>query len=81
VRNESIIPRGQALGVTLATSESDRYSYRHGELVAKIKVALGGARRRNGRVRRLDYRRRVGHPRPDASSRRFVSGRLRHIDR
>jgi hypothetical protein len=28
----SIIPRGQALGVTLATPESDRYSYRRDEL-------------------------------------------------
>jgi cell division protease FtsH len=42
VRKVSIIPRGQALGVTLATPESDRYSYRQDELVAKIKVALGG---------------------------------------
>jgi cell division protease FtsH len=42
VRKVSIIPRGQALGVTLATPESDRYSYRRDELVAKIKVALGG---------------------------------------
>jgi cell division protease FtsH len=42
VRKVSIIPRGQALGVTLATPESDRYSYRQGELLAKIKVALGG---------------------------------------
>jgi hypothetical protein len=34
VRKVSIIPRGQALGVTLATPESDRYSYRqaNGEL-------------------------------------------------
>jgi cell division protease FtsH len=42
VRKVSIIPRGQALGVTLATPESDRYSYRRVELLAKIKVALGG---------------------------------------
>ncbi len=42
VRKVSIIPRGQALGVTLATPESDRYSYRQEELLAKIKVALGG---------------------------------------
>jgi cell division protease FtsH len=42
VRKVSIIPRGQALGVTLATPESDRYSYARGELIAKIKVALGG---------------------------------------
>ncbi len=42
VRKISIIPRGQALGVTLATPESDRYSYRRDELIGKIKVALGG---------------------------------------
>jgi cell division protease FtsH len=42
VRKVSIIPRGRALGVTLATPESDRYSYRQDELLAKIKVALGG---------------------------------------
>jgi cell division protease FtsH len=42
VRKISIIPRGQALGVTLSTPESDRYGYERQELVAKIKVALGG---------------------------------------
>ncbi|MEY2532486.1 MAG: cell division protease FtsH [bacterium] len=42
VRKISIIPRGQALGVTLSTPESDRYGYEREELVAKIKVALGG---------------------------------------
>ena len=42
VRKVSIIPRGQALGVTLSTPESDRYSYSREDLLAKIKVALGG---------------------------------------
>jgi cell division protease FtsH len=42
VRKISIIPRGQALGVTLSTPESDRYNYRRDDLVAQIKVALGG---------------------------------------
>jgi cell division protease FtsH len=42
VRKISIIPRGQALGVTLSTPDSDRYNYRREDLVAKIKVALGG---------------------------------------
>ena len=42
VRKISIIPRGQALGVTLATPESDRYNYARDELLARIKVALGG---------------------------------------
>jgi cell division protease FtsH len=42
VRKISIIPRGMALGVTLSTPESDRYSYGRAELIARIKVALGG---------------------------------------
>jgi cell division protease FtsH len=42
VRKISIIPRGQALGVTLSTPEADRYGYERAELLAKIKVALGG---------------------------------------
>ncbi len=42
VRKVSIIPRGQALGVTLATPEDDRFTYSRAELLAKIKVALGG---------------------------------------
>jgi cell division protease FtsH len=42
VRKISIIPRGMALGVTLSTPESDRYSYSRDELLARIKVALGG---------------------------------------
>jgi cell division protease FtsH len=42
VRKVSIIPRGQALGVTLATPDGDRVSYSRDELVARIKVALGG---------------------------------------
>ena len=42
VRKISIIPRGQALGVTLSTPETDRYNYSRDELIAKIKVALGG---------------------------------------
>jgi cell division protease FtsH len=42
VRKISIIPRGIALGVTLATPDSDRVSYSLPELRAKIDVALGG---------------------------------------
>jgi cell division protease FtsH len=42
VRQISIIPRGQALGVTLSTPDSDRVSYSREELEAQIKVALGG---------------------------------------
>ena len=42
VRKVSIIPRGQALGVTLSTPDSDRVSYSTEELQARIKVSLGG---------------------------------------
>jgi cell division protease FtsH len=42
VRKISIIPRGQALGVTFAAPDADRFSYSRDELIAKIKVALGG---------------------------------------
>jgi cell division protease FtsH len=42
VRKISIIPRGLALGVTFSAPDADRYSYREQELLAKIKVALGG---------------------------------------
>ena len=42
VRKVSIIPRGMALGVTLATPDADRVSYSREDLEAKIQVALGG---------------------------------------
>src|SRR5262245_51659415 len=42
VRKVSIIPRGMALGVTLATPEDDRFNYTEQQLRARIKVALGG---------------------------------------
>ena len=42
VRKISIIPRGQALGVTFSAPDVDRFSYSELELRAKIKVALGG---------------------------------------
>jgi len=42
VRKVSIVPRGQALGVTLSTPDSDRVSYTREELEAKIRVSLGG---------------------------------------
>ncbi|HVR13248.1 MAG TPA: cell division protein FtsH, partial [Gaiellaceae bacterium] len=42
VRKISIIPRGLALGVTFSAPDSDRFSYNRRELLAKIKVALGG---------------------------------------
>jgi cell division protease FtsH len=42
VRKISIIPRGQALGVTFSAPDADRFNYSDQELRAKIKVALGG---------------------------------------
>jgi cell division protease FtsH len=42
VRKISIIPRGLALGVTFAAPDADRFNYTEQELLAKIKVALGG---------------------------------------
>ena len=42
VRKVSIIPRGQALGVTLATPDDDRVNYSEPELRARLRVALGG---------------------------------------
>jgi cell division protease FtsH len=42
VRKVSIIPRGVALGVTFASPDTDRVSYDEDDLLAKIKVALGG---------------------------------------
>ncbi len=42
VRKISIIPRGLALGVTFAAPDSDRFNYSEPEVVARIKVALGG---------------------------------------
>jgi len=42
VRKISIIPRGMALGVTFSAPDVDRFNYQRSELIAKIKVALGG---------------------------------------
>jgi cell division protease FtsH len=42
VRKISIIPRGLALGVTFSAPDADRFNYSEEELLAKIKVALGG---------------------------------------
>src|SRR5215210_7548091 len=42
VRKVSIIPRGQALGVTFAAPDDDRSNYEESWLLAKIDVALGG---------------------------------------
>ena len=42
VRKVSIIPRGQALGVTFSAPDDDRFNFDEEYLLAQIKVALGG---------------------------------------
>jgi cell division protease FtsH len=42
VRKISIVPRGQALGVTISSPDVDRFNYSRTELDARVKVALGG---------------------------------------
>jgi cell division protease FtsH len=42
VRKISIVPRGQALGVTISSPDVDRFSYSRTELDARVRVALGG---------------------------------------
>jgi cell division protease FtsH len=42
VRKVSIIPRGLALGVTFSAPDADRFNYLRPEVLARIKVALGG---------------------------------------
>jgi cell division protease FtsH len=42
VRKITIVPRGQALGVTMSSPDVDRFNYSRAELEALVKVALGG---------------------------------------
>ncbi|MGZ4306762.1 MAG: ATP-dependent zinc metalloprotease FtsH, partial [Solirubrobacteraceae bacterium] len=42
VRKVSIIPRGQALGVTFSAPDAERFNFDEAYLLARIKVALGG---------------------------------------
>jgi cell division protease FtsH len=42
VRKVSIIPRGQALGVTFSAPEEDRSNYETSHLLARLRVMLGG---------------------------------------
>ena len=42
VRKISIVPRGQALGVTLSSPDVDRFNYSRAELEARVRTALGG---------------------------------------
>ena len=74
VRKISIIPRGQALGVTLSTPEADRYGYERDELIAQDQGRARRPRGREGRLRRADDRRRVRHPADSPRSRAAWSG-------
>jgi cell division protease FtsH len=42
VRKITIVPRGQALGVTLSSPDVDRFNYSRGELEARVRMTLGG---------------------------------------
>ncbi|MGI8413656.1 MAG: ATP-dependent zinc metalloprotease FtsH [Solirubrobacteraceae bacterium] len=42
IRKVSIIPRGQALGVTFSAPDADRFNFDERYLIAQIKLALGG---------------------------------------
>jgi cell division protease FtsH len=42
VRKISIVPRGQALGVTLSSPDVDRFNYSRTELEARVRMTLGG---------------------------------------
>ena len=42
VRKITIVPRGQALGVTLSSPDVDRFNYTRAELEARLKMTLGG---------------------------------------
>jgi len=42
VRKVSIVPRGQALGVTLSSPDVDRFNYSRADLEARVRMTLGG---------------------------------------
>ena len=42
VRKVTIVPRGQALGVTISSPDVDRFNYTRAELEARVKMTLGG---------------------------------------
>ena len=42
VRKISIVPRGQALGVTLSSPDVDRFNYSRTDLEARVRMTLGG---------------------------------------
>ena len=68
MRKVSIIPRGQALGVTFSAPDADRFNLDERHLLAQIKVALGGRCAEEVVLRRPDNRRRIRYPASDAHS-------------
>ena len=66
VRKVSIIPRGQALGVTLATPGDRPLQLRPRRAAREDQGRARRARRGEGRLRRHHHRRGVGHPEPHA---------------
>ena len=62
VRKVSIIPRGQALGVTFAAPDDDRANYEEAWLLRQDQGRARRPRRRGGRVRHDHHRRGVRHP-------------------
>ena len=65
VRKVSIIPRGQALGVTFSAPDADRFNFDEALPAGADQGRARRPRRRGDRVRRPDHRRRVRHPAAD----------------
>ena len=61
VNRVTIVPRGQALGVTYQRPEDDRYNYPEAYLRARIVGALGGRGSGGDRLRHQDHRGRKRH--------------------
>ena len=74
VRKVSIIPRGQALGVTFSAPDADRFNFDERHLHRADQGRARRPRGRGGRVRRPDHRRRVRHPAADPDRPRTWSG-------
>ncbi len=66
VRKVSIIPRGQALGVTFSAPDADRFNFDERHLLAQIKVALGGRVAEETVFGDITTGRGVGHSAADA---------------
>ena len=72
VRKVSIIPRGQALGVTFSAPDADRFNYDEKHLLGADPRRPRRPRRRGDRLRRPHDRRRVRHPAADRDRAQMV---------